>query len=193
LKIRLDIPGYSEALQSLFEAACDSVHNSDQLLRMMPLHRVTHSGPIRNIPGPVPLDHPMKLMQQEGQTTKDTIRDTDIDSFTQTLHEFALGVARQRVEYMFRMFDDVTQKTGNAVSAQGNPVTYDRLTDMLELAEHSFDDDGSPQGVIILPPEAYAQLFSRPPTKAEEMRMKAVMERKKAEYFAQKRTRRLSR
>ncbi len=193
MRIRFDIPQYSDALRKLFESACDSIHGSDQLLQMMPLQRITHSGPIRNVPGPEPLDHPLALMEQVAEIPKETIRDTTVDSFTEILHSFTEGVTRQRAAHMFRMFDSITEKTGNHIAAEGNAVTYDRLTVMLELAEHSFDDDGKPQGVIILPPEAYAQLFARPPTNAEYRRLEEVMERKKAEYFAQKRTRRLSR
>lgn len=193
MRIRLDIPQYSDALRKLFESACESIHSSDQMLQMMPLQRITHSGPIRNVPGPEPLDHPLALMEQSAEIPKGTIRDTDTDAFTEILHAFAEGVTRQRAAYMFEMFDSITEKTGNRISAEGNPATYDRLTDMLELAEHSFDDDGKPQGAIILPPKAYAQLFARPPTNAEYRRLEEVMERKKAEYFAQKRTRRLPR
>ncbi len=193
VQIRLDIPNYSDALSALFAVATKAVHDSDPFLRLIPLRHTVHSGPIRNVPGPEPLDHPLELTEQSAAIDKETIRETEVEEFTEVLHRFAIGIARQRAEFTFRMMDEITRKTGNAISNEGKPLTYGVLIDMIEQAEMSFDEEGKPQSSIVMSPDLYRRLTALQPTAEEEQRIAAVMRRKRAEHDAQKRTRRLSR
>jgi hypothetical protein len=84
----------------------------------------------------------------------------------------------------------VTDLTGNKLDVAGQPWSWDHLTDAIEKLPPG--DDGEMKVDMILSPNTFARLQQLPPpTPAQVARHEAVLERKRREWQAQKRERRL--
>lgn len=89
--------------------------------------------------------------------------------------------------------DEITNATGNVVRADGQPISWDLISDMLEKMPLDFDEQGNPlMPTMYASPEGAAQAREMTPTPEQQLRRSEIIERKRAEFYAQKRTRRLS-
>lgn len=95
-------------------------------------------------------------------------------------------------KHLFASMSEITDLTGNKVDAGGKPISWDLIIDALEKMEIPFDEDGKMSLSIVMNPRDAARLEQiGPPTPAQQARHDAVLERKRAEWLAKKRQRRL--
>jgi hypothetical protein len=92
---------------------------------------------------------------------------------------------------MFRIIDAATEAVGNKFDAQGDPISHDRLIDMIERVHIPFDEEGNYKLTLVLPPEHARRLASIQPTEEQVKRHDEIIVRKREEFYASKPTRKL--
>ena len=104
------------------------------------------------------------------------------------------AAATQQQEAMEKMvltsMSAITDLTGNKLDAAGQPWSWDHITDAVSRLPPG--DDGEMDITLVLHPDDLARLQSLPPpTPAQIARREAMLERKREDWKAQKRERRL--
>lgn len=112
----------------------------------------------------------------------------NVDQFLTDLYSLADSMGRQMVRGMLEHISDITEEYGNVVDATGRDFA-DAFADSLETMEISFDADGRPNLMILLHPEQAEKLRDNPPTPEQEMRIDAIVSRRREEWFAARRRR----
>jgi hypothetical protein len=192
--LRLVIPIYDLAMSSFVTSVVDGIVGLEPMLGQIPVRTTGHAGPTRNVPGPQPVDHPLQTFQQTVTIHADVIRTTDVGTFLDALYDLAKQYEAQMGEALIRSISDVTEAVGNVVNAQGRPLSYDFFLDALEKIEVTFYEDGRPRVPQVAGhPETAKLLRAVEITSAQRRREEAIFRRKKDEWDAQKRTRRLPR
>ena len=190
--LRFLLTDYDEAFYRFSNEVLLSFQNLEPLLANFPALVSEHCGPIRNVRGDVPLDQPLEAIRFEAPISPQVIRNCDIEGYVEFLSE----LSQKRLEAIGPQFFDkmnvVVEAVGNSVDA-GGEYTYTTYLKAIEQIEISFDEDGKP-----LMPELYGhpdtieKIRKCQPTEEEKNKLLGILERKRREYFAQKRTRRLS-
>lgn len=166
----------------------------DALLRNMPSRRTVHAGPMRNVREPQVLDQPLQAFRYTLSIPFDVIRNTDIDQFTELLYDFAEAHRHEIGGAFVRTMMEVTEATGNSINAEGRPLSFDMINDAIEMIDISFDERGNPNvPTIVVHPDMAKKLMAIEPTPEQLQRQAEILQRKKAAFDAQKRTRRLPR
>jgi hypothetical protein len=88
---------------------------------------------------------------------------------------------------------DITDATGNTIDAGGRPLSWDVIIDGLEQKEIAFDKDGRMNETLVMNPKTAALLASIEMTPAQTARLERVLQKKRDQWDAKQRTRRLSR
>lgn len=166
----------------------------DPILGQMPSRKTIHSGPLRNVPGVNPVDHPLFSVGATIEMHMGHLRDGDVGSFLCSVLEFCKEFSDQQQHHMVRILTDVTEAVGNVLSVEGRPITAEDLIRLEESISVRFDEDGKPNQISIMcGSEAARKLQEVTWTAEQHQRLLAMRANKKEEYLASKRTRRLYR
>jgi hypothetical protein len=93
---------------------------------------------------------------------------------------------------MVEHLSQITERTGNAVYAGGRPISHELFFATLEGMEISFNEAGEAELQILASPEMAAKMAALPPlTPEQEARLDEIMARKRAEFEARKKRRRI--
>jgi len=192
-EIRFDIPAYDLAMNQFVGQVMDGFIALDPLLGQIPRTLSSHHGPIRNVRGPVPLDQESIRVEISTELIADAIRHTNTEEHTTFLTKLAESNIASLTPQFFKGLEEITNATGNVVDVKGRPFSWDYFNDMLEKILIGFDEEGKPMmPTLVMPPELYEQVKGIEPTPEQKARTSAIIARKRAEFNAQKRTRRLS-
>jgi len=94
---------------------------------------------------------------------------------------------------IFEQLGRLSAAAGTAKDAKGHPLSWALILQTLEKMEIEFDKDGKPTLEMIVAPDVYKQLLNLPPRTSEENRAwNELLERKRAEFNARQRRRKLS-
>lgn len=122
----------------------------------------------------------------------DTLANGDLSSLFVALDDAARQEADAVAAALFASIDRITDMTGNRLDAGGQPLSWDTITDALEMMEISFDENGKMDVTMVLHPDDVAKLEAAgPPSPEQEQRHMEVLARKREEWMARKRDRRL--
>ncbi len=191
--ISLNIPDYDKAGMHLIQEVMEGFMNNDQLLSGIEFGFTNHIGPIRNVRTEQQLDQKMSIVQAESSISQDSIKNSYIEDYIVFLFRLSETQRDGLKKMFFHNMAEITSATGNVVHANGKPLSYDLILDLIEKVEFGFDDDGNPQyPSLVLPPKAIEELKKIKPTAAQEKRLQRIIKNKRAEFYAKKRTRRLS-
>lgn len=92
---------------------------------------------------------------------------------------------------MLGSLSSITEFTGNTIDAEGKPISWDLITDAFEQMEIGFET-GKPDVTLVMNPRDLERLQQLdPPTPEQQSRHDAVLARKRAEWDARQRSRRL--
>lgn len=192
-KLRLHIPQYDRAVFQFIDEVNRKLLALDSILHFMPLRATMHSGPSRNVRNPVIVDQPMHANEQILSIEYDVIRNTDIDKFTKILWEFTEITKRNIIPMMLTGISEVVDAIGNTVDAEDQGFSFDLLNQALEKLRVDFDEDGNPiLPTLVVNPNMYERIKDIKPTPEQAQRFREIIEAKKEEHDAQKRSRRLS-
>lgn len=192
-KPSLAIPAYDLALQSLMSSIIDGMIEVDPVLGQIHSRTTGHAGPTRNVPGSYPVDHELTHVEAVFELHVDHIRTADVDAFVTAICEVAEKYEESLGTAFFETMKDVTSAVGNAINAEGKPFTWDLFLDGLERMEIVFDKNGHQLTQVIVNPETGRILQSVEITLEQDRRYQEIMKRKKDEWDAQQRSRRLPR
>jgi hypothetical protein len=192
--LRFATPGYDQAIADFMGKVAQGILELDVLLRKMPTRRTVHAGPMRNVREPQVLDQPLRAFRYTLSIPFDVLRNTDIDQFTALLYDFAEAHRQELAGAFVQTMTAVAEATGNTISAEGQPLSFDMINDTLEMISISFDERGNPiMPTIVVHPDMTKKLMALEPTPEQLQRQAEILQRKKAAFDAQKRTRRLPR
>ena len=192
-KLRLDIPSYDKAIVDFVGQVMRGFIRVDPLLGSINFQVVHHNGPTRNVREPKVLDQIFQPIESFAVLNKDAIRELQVDDFAGFVYELAKKNIEGLHHSMFGSISEVAEATGNVGNANGQPLSYDHITDMLEKVFLYFDDKGQPIFPTLVLNPAIAEALKNLKVTDEQLRHRdEVLARKKVEFDAQKRTRRLS-
>lgn len=140
-----------------------------------------------------PVVHPTIATATPLGISHTSVHHTDITSLAGELFEFAQQYGASLVPQVLATFNSVTAATGNVVDGEGGPLTVDKYLEVLETVELSFD----PQGEATLPSIVNQELQEIELstlgefTSEQETRKEEIIARKREEYFARRRSRRI--
>jgi hypothetical protein len=167
--------------------------SADSFFGQIPWKTTEHAGPVRNVRGPSPLDQMMPVVEAESSVSIDTIRNTDIEDYTQFLYVLATSSIQAFADEFFKGLGEITNAVGTSLDAGGEPFSFDMLNDILEKLHIQFDEEGEPiLPTLVMHPKMAERIGNMKPTPEQEKRYAEIIERKRAEHYAKKRTRRLS-
>lgn len=120
----------------------------------------------------------------------DTILATDVDAWIAMLDEQGERAAEQLETQFFEFMNKVTAEAGQVVDAGGRPFSHDLVLDMFEKLQIDFDEDGKPEmPTFVVDPKTYEKLGE--PTPEQMKRRDEIIERKRREFVARRRVRKL--
>lgn len=186
------IDDFDQSYNSFLQRATDSLWFNDGILRSIELQATEHSGPIRNVAGQTPLDTPMEYGSYTSSLPVSAVRSTNVDEHTQFVSELADAQKQCIAPRLFESIIQTADAVGNSVDARGESY-YDTFLDGLDKLEIVFDDEGNHHVQIWLNPITADFLRQQnPPTEEQLTHLDEIIARKKAQFYATKRTRRLS-
>jgi hypothetical protein len=191
--MRFDLPEYEIAEGDFAQTIALGILKTHPIFGQMLSHPMIHAGPVRNVTGPEPVDHP--LFEAGGEMTihNDVIRRTEIESYLTELLNVPLMMARQLQQQLFVNVEEITEATGNVRDVGGEPFSFDHLIEIIRMVSLDFDDDGEPKlSDLRLIGNLGSAAGSQDPTEEQIRTFEAVIAEKKAEFDAKKRVRRLS-
>lgn len=110
------------------------------------------------------------------------------DRLTEAINNAAEEGLKVGMPQIFEQLDRLSAAAGTAKDAKGQPLTWALILEAWENVEIDFDESGKPQLSIFVGPETPLPL----PTQDERQALNELLKRKKAEFDARQRRRKLS-
>lgn len=190
-KLKYSLRKYDLAMIRLHREIRRGFDKADPLLGQIRSIPVSHGGNTRQVSEPTIVDTEMRLFSENIIIETDWVRRTDVEKFAELMWETFQAMMSQTKKYMFEILGKTTEAVGNSFSLVGRNV-WDAQIEMLQQTEVRFDENGNHNYQFVMHPDTYKKLMENPPTPEQEKRWEEVMNAKRAEYYAKKRTRRLS-
>jgi hypothetical protein len=112
-----------------------------------------------------------------------------------TIDEAAEHHHNEMTKWVLENLEQITEATGNAIDASGRPM-FDAVYEMFETIELTFEDDGSISSgfMWVMHPDMAQKMkqFEAEMTPEQRKRLDDLIERKREEFFARRRRRKLS-
>jgi hypothetical protein len=192
-KVSFEIPRYEREFVRFVDQVINGFVSLDPLLGSIQRSSTVHRGPVRNVQGDNLLDQQAFAIQSEANLDVEVIRKTDVDGHTAFMYMLAESIVRSFGKKIFKGLDEIVDATGNSIDTKGERFSFDMFLDALEKMHIGFDDEGQPiMPTIVVPLSVVNQVAETKPTSEQEKRQAEILTRKKEEYDAQKRTRKLS-
>mgnify|MGYP000920160249 CR=1 FL=1 len=117
-----------------------------------------------------------------------------LDEWSVMIWEMASQSLNQVMPQVFESLEGACRQGGQVVDASGGPLTVDRLLDALERIDIDFDQNGEPElPYLVTHPDCVRALQEMKVTPAHEARRRAILEKKRKEFDARRRVRKLDR
>jgi hypothetical protein len=190
------LPEYARAQ---FEFFCEAVRRlmsaKDELYGSIPVAEPTESLPItqNTMPsGEVVQNQPLQ-MKSSVVFQWDDIRNCNLDALAEQANSSAEERLTQVMPHFFDVFHRTCDAAGTATDAGGNPFSFELYLEGLNRIELQFDSDGNPKmPTLVMHPSMAERLRSLPPiTSAQQKALDELIERKRTEFNARRRHRKL--
>ncbi|MBI9047102.1 MAG: hypothetical protein JEZ06_21630 [Anaerolineaceae bacterium] len=190
-KINIRTPHYSVAITALAEKVVDDLFGNHPIFGQMQKVKSEHDGLIRNVRGDDPLDQEYQDAITETSIHVEHIKNSNVDEITLFLSNLADQMLSNFSIGFFENMKDLTSHTGQVINNFGKPLDLDVLNDMLEKMPISFTPDGNPimPSLIVSPGTDLSNILV---TEEQLEREKQIINKKREEFFATKRSRKLS-
>lgn len=190
-KISLKLHPYDIATANLIGEAKTGLDKTDEILGQIQVHKVVHGGITRQVSEPKIVDTEMKQHKAELPLHFDVYRKTDVEKFIEFIYRMWEAFASQSKKGLFETVSLTTEAVGNSQPLAGRNV-WDAQLEMLQSLEWTFDKDGNHNYKFYCHPDIGKKLAENPPTEEQNKKLEELISRKRKEYYAKKRTRRLS-
>jgi hypothetical protein len=187
---RFELPKYESATAQLVQELFRGFRRLDAILGQIQTVNVAHDGNTRQVSEPVVLETPIKQEIADSTFEAEWFVDTKVEKFRDFIVELSQRMHSSMVKSFLETVTQITDATGNSVESKGD--IWEGFIEMIEKTEMTFDANGEHDYEIILNPETLKKLKENPPTPEQDKRMEEVIQRKREEHNAKKRTRRLS-
>jgi hypothetical protein len=190
--MRCRLREYDDAMNDVAGRVLAGFVGAHPVLGRIERQRTPHAGPTRNVRVPQVLDQSPERLEAVAHIKKADVRECNVDAHSAFLAELADQHVSAAARMLYRAADAVTTATGMTQDAGGQPLTWDVILDMVERMPITFNSDGSPNlPEVVAHPDTISKLA--PITSAQLARQDEILRKKKEEYVAAKRTRRLPR
>ena len=195
MKQLFDLPEYDDAFSRFVHRAIhELIHRKDPVLSRIPATFVDDIVTSQNTmpSGQVVENRPFNFQMPFGIEF-----DEVIDGGSGKLLEAINNAAEEGLKALMPQFFDqltrISTAAGTSVDAKGEPFSWALLFKAWENMEIEFDQNGKSNLGIVVGPETYKQLLNLPPrTQEEEQALNELLKRKKTEFDARQRRRKLS-
>lgn len=164
---------------------------TDPILGQIQVHKVVHGGFTRQVSEPQIVDTEMKYHRAESLLHFDVYLKTDVEQFTEFIYGMWETLVSLATKALFETVELTTEAVGNSHALAGRNI-WDAQLEMMETVEWHFDEDGNHNYQFYCHPDVGKKLSENPPTEEQNRKMDELINRKREEYYAKKRTRRLS-
>jgi hypothetical protein len=189
-RVSFDLPFYDSAINRLFNDVCNRFHMLDPILRLFPPKEMIHGGTTRQLSTPRILDNAMRNYRATVSVEPSMFLRTDVDEFRDFLVSMITSLQEQQQAHTLEVISDTSKAVGTYIEGKDRNI-WDVYIEMLERLELRFDESGKPHSIGV--PSALAtKLTAVSPTEEQLEQMTRVVERKRHEYFTNRRRRRLS-
>ncbi len=190
-QISLSLHQYDMAMANLIGEAKTGLDKTDEILGQIQVHKVVHGGFTRQVSEPELVDTEMKHHRAESLLHFDVYLKTDVEQFTEFIYGMWETLASLAKKALFETVDLTTKAVGNSHELAGRNI-WDAQLELLESMEWHFDEDGNHNIQLCVGSEVAKKLNENPSTPEQNRNLEELINRKREEYYAKKRTRRLS-
>jgi hypothetical protein len=190
-KISLSSHQYDMAMANLMGEIKMGLDKTDPILGQIQVHKVVHGGFTRQVSEPQIVDTEMKRHRAEAPLHFDVYLKTDVEQFTEFMYGMWETLTSLAKKALFETLELTTEAVGNSHELAGRNV-WDAQLEMLESMEWHFDEEGNHNIQLCVGSEAAKKLNETPSTPEQDKQYEELVRRKREEYYAKKRTRRLS-
>lgn len=188
-------PEYNRAFGLFFQNALhELMRSNDPILSRMPTSETESIGPSA-VCGYESFDHQIEPMRMETTfvLTYTAIHHTDVSELATALYSAAEEGLKSLMPQFFAIMDKICDESGNTVDAKGLPFSWDQVIDGIEKMQIHFDEFGQARlPEFFVAPAMKEKTEVIPMTIEQKARFDSVIARKRDEFFAQKRVRKLS-
>jgi hypothetical protein len=190
-KLSFDLRKYDSAMGRFLGEVKSGLDKTDQLLGKIQTSPSAHGGTTRQVSEPKIVETKMQVHNADIVIQLDWYRKTDVDAFVTLLWEMWQKFVSQAHKAFFEMLSLTTEAVGNITDAKGQNF-WDARIEMLKGLQMHFDENGNHSTEFVIHPDTAKRLEQNPPTPEQQKRWEDAINAKREEYYAQKRTRRLS-
>jgi hypothetical protein len=190
-KLSLSLNKYDVTTGELVGEIKIGLDKTHPILGQIQVHSVVHGGTTRQVSEPQIVETEMRKHSADTVIHFDSFLKTDVEQFSELLYNLWEVFASQATKALFETVSLTTEAVGNVHNAAGKNIWETQL-EMLESLEMHFDENGNHNYQYYLHPDMAKKLAENPPTLDQEKRANEIIKRKREEYYAKKRTRRLS-
>nr|WP_128796295.1 hypothetical protein [Corallococcus coralloides] len=187
------LPEYDEATAHLLLECFHGLSAAqDQVLGMMSHSATDAISSADMTPGITHGAHKGFEMEMRFILSDRAILSADVDEWAASVQDSVDSALPVLMGNIFGGIDKILSEAGQAVDAQGQPLSVEWVIKALEKIELNFDDEGNPQmPTLIAHPSTTKHLAANPPTAEEQKQIEALIERKRQEFNARRRVRKL--
>jgi hypothetical protein len=163
----------------------------DTILGQIQSSKTSHGGKIRQVSEPKIVESSLDIISTESLIERTCFISTNTEQFRDFISDLSEKLNSGFKKKVFGNLDEITEATGNTVAADGRNF-WDVQIEAVEKIQMTFDENGEHNYQTIVHPDQKKKLDENPPTKEQEITLQKLIEKKREEYYAQKRIRRLS-
>ena len=189
--LSLTLTQYEDAIDKLQIEVSYGLHMGDEMLSMFPPVEVTHRGTARIVSTPTIYDSTMKFHKTKDTIETDIFLQTDALKFRETLMGINNVLQDQVKMQMWDTIFKTAEAAGQSIDGQGRNF-WEAYIETLEMLDFKFDEQGKHNYRFMLNSNTAKKIMAVPPTEDQIRRMKEVIDAKRAAFFANRRSRRLS-
>jgi hypothetical protein len=192
-KLSFKLPKYDSAIAKFVGEVKKGLEKTDPILNQIPTHSAVHNGHTRQVSEPKILDTPMQQYSANMIIDRKWFLKTDIEGFRDFLWNLYASFSSEMKKGLFELVSKTTEATGNIINTKGLNI-WQSYVETLKQWEIQFDEDGNPllDDLGIYNGRTHERIDVSPKTPEQIKELEQIIEAKKQEYYAQKRTRRLS-
>lgn len=188
--LTLSLPDYDIALNKMLNEAGNRFHMLNPVLRLFPPRVMMHGGTTRQLSSPRILDNVMRNYRATVNIDRSMFLQTDVDEFIDFFLNLITSLQGQQQADTLEVISDTSKVVGTYIEGKDRNI-WDVYIEILERLELGFDDSGKPYSIGV-PSTLEAKLTAVSPTEDQLEKARRIVQRKRQEYFSNKRNRRLS-
>jgi hypothetical protein len=190
-KISFPLAQYDLAAIEFMREVKTGAEQLDPILSQIQRSSASHGGTVRQVSEPAVLDTPTKESSVEVTIQLGWYRETNVDAFAGFLWDFSERFNSLEKKHLFDTVGKTTEAVGNVVDGKDMDI-WDAQIEAIKKTDMRFDEEGNHGNTTVVSPAMAKRMQENPPTPEQSKRLNDVIQAKKDEYYAKKRTRRLS-